>query len=247
MYNQPVSFAYTQIRLQAHNARRPVDLDWYKLTSLTNFDLCLQYARSSPFAYWVETISHHSTVHELEYLLREKWRFYVRQVSHWMPKIWQMATLWYGYWPELPKIVYHLRQLPGYPWLENGLFTQLDPRLAATQAIFLQQWQKNSSLLETAPIIPVWASCWQSLWPEQMNPIWQQTLTHLMQSVERLTTNKTLLTELDPLLRRSAQHYICQPAAIFIHLTAVGLDWYRLKGILSERRLFTTEEGGSKE
>lgn len=233
------AFAYLQSRLQAHHGQRLDEQGWQRLERVISYRLFLKNARETSLAPWLQAISDgESDVAVLEHRLREALRHSVTQTARWAPPPWQPAITW----------TIHLWQLPA--WRHHWQHHPLPPGflLADTAAVapLEQAWASGTPLLEA------WLTHWRHLWPatskterQHMEQLIHTLQTHADQfaTLPDHTTACTARQQLQQRLSRLFRQWTAQPAALFIYLVRMALDFERLRGGLVQRALYHTTEG----
>ena len=248
-------FAYAQARLQSRHGERPDEQVWRQLEAqqvLANF---LQNARRTSLRPWVLGLHANDHWHLLEYTLLQQFHHYIDYVAGWQPATWQAAVRWVRQLLYLPALQFLLADHIAPRWMLQDTYLKpfaignLNQRLLAMQqsasAPLITAWQNGE------PLLQAWQQHWQSLWPamdatsrralHRISTILRQHLEAFPESQpqqawrEREFLARTLVT----LFRRYTQ----QPAAVFLHLALVALDFERLRGNIMQRALFPELKG----
>lgn len=249
--NGLASFAYSQTRLQARHGARPDAATWRRLEGIGDLLHFLQSARTTGLRPWVLHFSARTGIHAMELSLRQQLRRDVADVAGWQPVAWRKPVLWVQRLLDLPALQHLLlgERAPAWmrddPVLKPFATDNLRARLEALQesdfAPLVQAWQAGRPLLDG------WQRRWHGLWPrisstvaaplERLEARLQRHLgslradggiEHSQQTCQRLA--ETLVYEF--------RRYTHQPAAAFLHLALIALDFERLRAALVRRTLF---------
>jgi len=250
-------YAYVQTRLQARHGARLSDDDWRRLRSIGDLANYLQVAQRGPLNDWVVGIGANTPVHEIELLLRQRFRSYVDEVSRWLDADWQQSVGWVKRLIDLPALSLILSGLPVPNWMLDD--PELKPFIHVNASLrddafmdsdcrgFLLAWKHQE------PLSDAWIREWQ-----QISPGKNQKKAGLVQLI-KLYLNKLrvqnefpeestelLRDSLELELRGAFRRFSGNPEAIFVHLGLVALDLEQLRGDLVRRALFQVNaEGGS--
>jgi hypothetical protein len=126
--------------------------------------------RLPAFNAWMVGIGPMSTAHEIEVLLRSRWRELAGEVRRWMPEPWQAAVAWCERVPDLPFVEHLARGGATLPWMRD------DPVLRE----FCDREAAGSSTAPVggafAPLAPAWQEpehllrCWRDEWNRRRPP-----------------------------------------------------------------------------
>jgi hypothetical protein len=234
------AFAYLQARLQAHHGQRLDENGWRRLEMVTPYRLFLKNARETTLAPWLQSIGDADAPPLLEHRLWEGWQQSVDHLSRWAPTAWQPAIHW-------TTLLWHLPA-----WRQKWQETPLPPGLQLADsggiATLEQAWRAGRSLREA------WLSHWRSLWPggtgrgtaplEQLLKILQHhddQFATLPDAAAARLARQQLQQQLQGLFRRHGG----EPAALFLYLALLSMDFARLRGGLVWRALYHSAEGGT--
>ena len=234
------AFAYLQARLQAHHGQRLNEQEWHRLETVIPYRLFLKNGRETSLAPWLQAIGDTDEPPVLEHRLREALGHTVAQVTGWAPPEWRPAITW----------TTHLWQLTAWRHLWEG--NPLPPGLLLTEtagiALLKESWRAGTPLLEG------WIQHWQRVWPTQQGKR-QAALEALIPllhnhangfaTLPEAAAARTARQQLQERLRGLFRRHAGQPAALFVHLALMALDFERLRGGLVWRALYHTPEEGS--
>jgi hypothetical protein len=250
-------YAYVQTRLQARHGVRLSDEEWRRLRSIGDLANYLQVAQRGPLNNWVVGIGANTTVHEIELLLRQRFREYIEAVSRWLGDDWRQSINWVKRLIDLPALSYILsgRAAPGWMLEDPGLkpFIHVNANLrdeafwASDCRVFLQAWKNQEPLSEA------WLREWKHISPlerhhqtgmEQLCRMFRSKLHAQSESPEEST--ELLRDALEKELRGAFRRLSGGPEIMFVHLGLVALDIERLRGDLVRMALFQVNaEAGS--
>jgi hypothetical protein len=190
----------------------------------------------------VASLGAHQDVHEIEGLLRARWRLYIEEVAHFAPKPWQPAVRWFSLLPDV-MVITHLRAaLPAPSWVRSDPL--LRPLAAEIPESRARSWQdplfSHFNIRGKDPMA-LWIARWRHLWPTGSTGEWSGFLLRTI-SLATPTTGGTARIRGEASLRNAFHRYAFTPAALFIHLLLVLFSLERLRGALARRLLFPREE-----
>jgi hypothetical protein len=247
-------YAYVQTRLQARHGERPGEEDWRRLRSIGDFGNYLQVAQRSSLNVWVVGMGVNTSAHEIELLLRQRFRSYIDELSRWLGGDWHAAVAWARRLIDLPALNHILSGQPPANWmlddpelkpfihvnenLRDDAFMESDCR------VFLQAWKKQESLTDA------WFREWQLLSPLErhqqsgLNQITRLFAEKIRSQCESPDDNTGLAREaLELELRGAFRRLAGRPEMIFAHLGLVAIDIEKLRGDLVRRSLFQVDVG----
>jgi hypothetical protein len=212
------TFAYVQARLQARYGERIDDATWSRLEALpNNFPLFLKQTRETSMAPWVSAIDDETDIHSLESRLEEFFLNFLQDVASWVPMGWRPAV-------SLSQNLFHL---------PSNTIKQKKP---AAQQESLEEWLEE----------------WRALWPKTKSGHNQlEELIRLVQnhsekfnSLENSEQASAARQELTCALELRFRRFAVTPAALFVFILLLALDYERLRGGLSRRLLFVASGKG---
>jgi len=242
-------YAYVQTRLQARHGVRLSDDDWRRLRSIGDLANYLQVAQRGPLNDWVVGIGANTPVHEIELLLRQRFRSYVDEVSRWLDADWQQSVGWVKRLIDLPALSHILSGRAAPNWMlddpELKLFIHVNASLRdeafmdSDCRVFLQAWKNQQ------PLSDAWIREWQQISPGkkqekaglvQIIKLYLNKLRIQNESPEEST--ELLRDSLELELRGAFRRFSGNPEVMFVHLGLIALDLERLRGDLVRRALF---------
>ncbi len=248
-------YAYVQTRLQARHGARPGDDEWRQLQSIGDLGNYLQVAQRGPLNIWVVGVAVNTPVHEIELLLRQRFRAYIEELSHWLSDEWRSSVLWVKRLVDLPALQHILSGQPTANWMLDD--PELKPFIHVNQNLrndafresecnlLLEAWQNHESLADA------WFRQWVSLSPSgnknmHLESIWKRVSRRIEEQCEAPDSSteqsrEILEQELRGLFRRMAG---C-PENVFVHLGLIALDLEKLRGGLLHRAIFQDSSGAS--
>jgi hypothetical protein len=246
-------YAYVQTRLQARHGARPDENEWRKLRSIGDMGNYLQVAQRGPLNLWVVGIAVNTPVHEIEFLLRQRFRAYIGELSRWLSNDWLPAILWVRRLLDLPALAHILSGQPAANWMLDD--PELKPFIHVNQnlredafiesdcTVFLKAWKSQESLADA------WFREWLSLSPSggkntRLESLWKRVSKKLDEQCEAPESSteqsrELLEQELRALFRILAGH----PENAFVHLGLIAMDLEKLRGDLLHRAIFQTSSG----
>lgn len=222
-------FAFAQTRLQARHGERLTDADWRALESAQSPDRYLEQARATSLRRFVARIGAGMDSHAIERALRAEARAYVDEVAAWAPVRWRPAVAWLRHAPDAPLI--------------DGL------RRGAS----LQSWMRADAAL--APVVGDDGVSrtttdrmdeWRRLWPKDAAHC--ATLARLAETVSielARAAQENARPELARLFIRAIRAHPATPAALVAHIGLTFLDLERLRGGMTRRALFASDDGSA--
>jgi hypothetical protein len=246
------SLEYAQARLSARFGARPSEVDWRRIEHVRGFAALVEAMRLPAFNAWMVGIGPMSTAHEIEVLLRSRWRELAGEVRRWMPEPWQPAVAWCERVPDLPFVEHLARGGATLPWMRD------DPVLRE----FCDREAAGSSTAPVggafAPLAPAWQEpehllrCWRDEWHRRRPPRPDDGDEREPLDLLAALLGRHLGTFRDPLLsdgwplRRALQgelvllfrRAMLDAAAAFAFLALAALDLERLRGELLRRAAF---------
>lgn len=236
------SVEYAWARLAARQGTRPDNALWHRLETVRSFAALLDVARRTAAEPWLAGLTPESDVHQVEAVLRGRWRAHVAEVASWLPDAWQPAVRWCSYAPDLPVLGHLARGLAPLPWMaRDPLYRQLGAQAPTVPLLPLAAAWSTPAALPAA-----WLAHWHRLLPsrdpERAGPLpdLERTLArHLAafrstDAADGTPLRQALRARLQTLFRRA----VVTPAAAFIHLAGTALDLERLRGELVRRCAF---------
>ncbi len=242
------SLDYAQSRISARFGNRPDEVAWRRLEHVREFASLLDIARNSAFRVWIGGISEVSEPHEIEAILRARWRSHVDEVAGWVPAAWCPAVEWCAIVPDLPVVAYLARRHAALAWMrDDPIFRDIADTDAGT----------CPAALGTGPLAPLvggWdepgriAGLWRAEWERraprsgdrmllaEINRAMSAHLTafHDPAVKDGWPLRRALAARLTLLFRRS----MLEPAAVFAYLALIALDLERLRGEFLRRAAF---------
>jgi hypothetical protein len=244
-----LSLAYAQARIQSRYGDRADPQVWLKLHNIHDLGSYLQSAQQSPLRPWVLGISASYSSHDIELVLRQKYRYHVDEVAGWMPLRWQRPLRWIKRLVDLPALQHLASGGEPMAWMTKDPaltdFTVDDPLLRihamrdAGQGPLVDAWQQDGTMLSG------WLTHWNKLSPGSLRSDdglarLEKVLREGMQRVERQkgpvspTDYEALLDTLRLIFRRHA----FRPAAVCAYLVIIATDLHRLRSDLMQRMYF---------
>jgi hypothetical protein len=250
MNNAAGSLEYAHARLSARYGDRPVELAWRRIEHVRALPALLDAVRASTLSVWMGGIGSHSTPHEIERVLRGRWRDRVAEVTAWMPEEWQPAVRWCAPLVDLPLLQHLARGGAVPPWMHD------DPAcrdLAERASAGFGTAPADKAL---APLAAAWTDpdrighLWLAEWRRRI-PASQQADNAIMDEAGRALgahlaafrdrtvrdgwpLRRALQARLSRLFRRA----MVDPSAAFIFLALSLLDLERLRGEILRRAIF---------
>ncbi|MEO5339226.1 MAG: hypothetical protein H7837_01720 [Magnetococcus sp. MYC-9] len=227
------AFASLQSRLQFHHGRRLDENGWQRLERVVPYPLYLKSARETSLSPWLRAIGDADAPSVLEQRLREALLHNTAEVARWAPPAWRPAVTWTG----------QLWQLPAWQHLWRGEALPAGLLLTASAEIdrLEQSWRAGT------PLLTAWLNRWRGLWPARKGhwapPLEQLTAllySHARQFQQLPDAEAARLARqrLQQRLHLLFRRHIGQPAALFVHLALMALDFERLRGGLLLRALY---------
>jgi hypothetical protein len=244
---------YALTRVQAQYGRRLAAGDWRRLEATHGLGPYLEGARSTSLAPWVSSLDRHRDAHVMERSLRLTWHRYVNAVAAWHPRRWQPWLAWLEWLPTLPFVARLARPEPAPAWLvadsSIGAVARGTPaeRLAALEGTALAPFAP--AITGQVPAGELWVAHWQQLRPPA-DALTEQFMTAacavVQQQARQLATDDadvaTLRNRLQERLTRLFRTAAGTVVATLCYLGLMALDVERLRGGLTTRALFTTNE-----
>lgn len=244
------SLEYAQARLSARYGQRPDELAWRRIEHLRELPALLDAARASALGIWLAGIDAMSTPHQIEGVLRERWRRLVAEVAAWMPDEWQAAVSWCAVAADLPVVQHLARGGAALRWMpDDAVYRDLCESEAAGfgaapgQGPFVSF---GTAWLEPARVGSLWRAEWRRRLPAggEDEATLVDELAHLLHRHfaafhdplvrDGWLLRRALETRLALLFRRA----MLDPAAAFIFLALTALDLERLRAELVRRAAF---------
>jgi hypothetical protein len=247
--SQRARFAYAQVRLQARHGMRPTEQLWLRLAGTGDLAGFLQQAQHTTLRPWVLGMQATQTSHDMELLLRQRYRDYVEEVAGWLPGHWHTVVYPARRLPDLPALQHLLRGEPAPEWLLDD--TDLRPFASENMASRLEAirnsdcdylaiaWQRGE------PLAMAWLEHWRQQW--RVSRRFVAGLAYLGRLLRRYLQaslgGQSASTGLPRQRLVSGLNYIfrCysfEPAAACAHLGLIVLDLEYLRGELLQRALF---------
>jgi len=245
------SIEYAHARLWARNGERPDESSWRSLEVIRDFSAFVDMARRLPaFRNWVVRIAPDAGLHEIESVVRERWRALVLEVAQWMPGTWQPSICWCAALVDVPVAQHLSRGGAALEWMErDARYRDLVSGNAATR----------SATSRTSPLAPLLVAfdrpddlvaVWRDEWLRRL-PRGSSSSDASLRALGRLlrphlqTSGASTIGDESP-LRRALQSKLvalfrkalADPAAAFIFLALCALDLERLRGELLRRAAF---------
>jgi len=244
------SLEYAHARLGARYGERPDEIAWRRIEHVRDFPAFLDATRASSLRGLTSGIGPVSTPHEIDTLLRDRWRALVTEVAGWMPEAWQPAMLWSAAVVDLAAVQHLARSGATLPWMRDD-------------SILRDLCEREAGGFGAAPVggpLAPLATAWAE--PDRVGHAWR---AEFWRRVPRgHGGDGTLLAELARILkihlaafhdgavrdgwplRRALQarlagmyrRAVLDPAAAFIFLALAALDLERLRGELQRRAAF---------
>jgi hypothetical protein len=249
------SLEYAQARLDARHGQRLREADWHRIELLREFGPLLEAARGTSLRPWLDGITAESSVHQVEAILRRRWRGLVAEVAGWMPASWRPALAWCAVLPDLAPLQQLAGQSEAAPWMrDDSMWRELcavEPagrpaRLAAGPlAALAVAWSAPQTLARA------WQAEWLRRWPAHRRSTEATLQNHARTQLahegafvgadpaQGWVLRGALRARLALLLRRAT----LEPAAAFIHLALCALDLERLRAELLRRLVFARTQG----
>jgi hypothetical protein len=235
---------------------RPGEDDWRRLRSIGDLGNYLQVAQKSTLNNWVVGLSANTPVHDIELMLRQRFRAYIDELSRWPADEWHASIVWVKRLIDLPALAHILSGQSASNWMlddpEIKPFIHVNTALrdeafmASDCKVFLEAWKRNESLSDA------WFREWCLLSPlkgkhvASLDRIWRPFASRLKaqceapeESTER--SRESLERELRGAFRKMAR----SPENIFVHLGLIALDLEKLRGDLVYRSLFQASPGAT--
>lgn len=241
-------FTYAQARLQARYGKRADSQMWLRLHSIHDFTSYLQTAQHTSMRPWVLGISSTHSSHEIELILRQKYRRHIDEVAGWVPKDWQAPLQWIKRLPDLPVLQHLLASGPPMDWMkldpDLSSFTVDDPaeRQRAMRndgcSALVSAWHQGES------IVSGWLSHWHQIRPRTraydagLRYSEQMLQTLLLQAEKTGQLSPADYEAADERLGRLFRRYALQPAGICTYLAVVAMDLHRLRSDLMRHVIF---------
>jgi hypothetical protein len=242
-----VNFAYAQARLQARFGERPDADVWLRLHGIGEIGSYLQAARQTPLRKWVLGISPTHESHDIELVLRQKFRSHIDEVANWPPLPWRAAFQWIKYLLDLPVLQQLLSGGTMAEWMRRDPvladFSGTDTFMHPSDVTVLAESARQGDTLFQG-----WLQHWRELRPgtghsdAHFNDALAQLEALLRAQLEpsRGTSTPQLREELAHRLRTAFRRYSFQPATACAYLALTALDLERLRGDLLQRVLFSS-------
>ncbi|MDD5176168.1 MAG: hypothetical protein PHQ05_07090 [Sterolibacterium sp.] len=242
---------YALSRLQARFGERPDESFWQKLETVPEPAAALEIARSSGLRRWVAGIAPRADSHEIEIVLRARWRESVTEISSWVPASWQPSLLWSRGLVDLPALCYLARGATPLPWMFDDPVLQVYARAdSTTRETMLREdcraFMGRSFKGTGQPVLPAspgpsqiyqaWLDEWRQRWPGWSDTALLENLVQLFDAAMKQPAaigHPELLRKLRSLFRCS----VLRPVAVFIHIAFAALDIERLRAGLLKHDL----------
>jgi hypothetical protein len=247
-------FAYVQARLQSRHGARPKALEWRRLHSIGDLGNYLQVAQRGSLSDWVVGMNVNTHAHEIELTLRQRFRTYIDELSHWLGSDWQPAVVWVKRLVDLPVLNHLLTGLPVNNWMLD------DPELKPF--VHVNENQRTEAFIHSEckvffyahqnkqPLPDAWYLEFQKRCPLDISNdpgllrLWKAVARRLQAQCDMPDENTALAREsLEDELNASFRRFSGTPAALFIHLGLIALDLEKLRGGLVHRSLFPEYQG----
>jgi hypothetical protein len=242
---------YAQSRLQSRFGEFPDDLLWQKFDDASEPAAALEIAQSCGLRRWVAGITPHADGHEIEIVLRARWRDCVTEIASWMPCRWRPALMWVRELADLPALCYLARGAAPLPWMFDDPVLQVYARAdSITRETMLREdfraFMGSSSetldqaVLQAMPgpsqISQAWLEEWRRRWPRWSDTASFENLVRLFDAAMKqpaVIGRTELLRKLRSLFRCSVLH----PVLVFIYIAFAALDVERLRAGLLKHSL----------
>ncbi|MBF0162008.1 MAG: hypothetical protein HQL88_06945 [Magnetococcales bacterium] len=207
---------------------------------VVSYGLFLKNARETSLSSWLQAIGDLDDAPLLEQRLADALRHSVVQVASWSPPEWRPAILWSHLLWQLPLWQRHWQK----EILPAAVLLSPTPEMARLE----ERWRAGT------PLLTAWLDQWILLWPVRRGQ-WADALGALSDMLQNHARAFPTLPDADAArqarqqlqqrLRTLFRRHIGQPAAIFIHLALMAMDFERLRGGLLLRALFPDHAGES--
>lgn len=241
------SLEYAHARLSARLGARPDDLAWRRVEPVRDLAPFIDAARASALRPWMTGIGSASTPHEIEALLRRRWRELVAEVARWMPDAWQSAIRWCAIVADLPAIEHLARGgEPTRGMREDPVLRDLAAGAGDRTGDVPRPGTLAALVVDRERIGGAWHASWRRLLPAGaahppsiLADVERAIALHLSAMrdpalIDGTPLRRALEARLVLLFRRAT----LDPAAAFALLAIVALDVERLRGELVRRAAF---------
>ena len=229
-------FAYAQARLHARLESRFSENDWRMLAGSRNFGSCIDVVNQTTAANVTARLDRTNSVHAVERVLREEWSAIVSEISDWLPEKWQSAANWITVLPHLRRFEYS-SESDGTPrWL------RLETEFLNATGVIRAEYENG---LATREVAKIWRNEWHLRLSNKrhrseinivLSPLLDRYLTHGTPRAIEVSKNwHNLADYLKGVFRKHSQ----TPIAIFAFLGLIALDFERLRGVLTDRIIFS--------
>lgn len=249
-------YAYVQTRLQARHGMRPAEDEWRRLRSIGDLGNYLQVVQKSDLSNWAVGLSVNTSVHDIELILRQRFRAYIDDLSRWPADEWRTSIAWVKRLIDLPAINHILSGQPPANWMiddpELKPFIHVnenlrdDAFLSSDCSVFLKAWKAHE------PLVDAWYRQWLAHAPlkkqqqSDLDRLWRLFKKRLQTQCDNPEDSTELVREsMERELRGIFRSLAGKPEMIFAHLGLVALDLEKLRGDLVRRALFQVESGAA--
>jgi hypothetical protein len=247
------NFEYVQSRLGARHGARLSDSQWRRLAGTHLLGGYLQGIRRTSLESWVLRLSENTPEHEIELVLRNRWREYVAELAGWPLAGWQPAVAWVDRLWDLPVALELCRGGGIGSWARGDpVYSQWVSSAGANTDVLTGHLGPAivAACRDGGNPLVAWRDDWHRRWPRSpgvadigLNKLADaaQAHAHAMAGTLDMSAGRALRAELEGRFSRLFRAYARTPVAVFAHLGLLALDVEKLRAALLQRCLYPAE------